>query len=404
MQKLTRQEILHLSLIDGIGPAAIERIARFKERGMFDQLGQIKREEFRHMGFSIPLAERLVLGLQNAAILEKELSLIERYHICWATIDDFSYPALLKHIHMPPPVLYWQGDAQIVAPTSTQTQKESMVAIIGSRKANWYGKQAIDLIVPRLVEQGYTIVSGGAFGADSMAHSATVSMGGKTVAVLGSGLLDPYPASNKPLFSQICAIGGALVSPFPLLMHASPGSFPARNRVIAGMSIGCVVVQAAAKSGALITAQFALEQGRDVFAIPGPIEDPLSAGCHALIKQGATLVTCAEDILGEYGNPLMPIKGTSPVLHEQKTVGVIGEGDRIARDNEGEKAMDPEEDSGVPDTPEGHLLHCCNSPQSLDDLAQQTGLTFSQLHEFLFELQVQGKIEQTIVGMWQRVR
>ncbi|PKN03480.1 DNA-protecting protein DprA [Candidatus Dependentiae bacterium HGW-Dependentiae-1] len=431
MAILQRQHILHLTLLEGVGPAAIMRIVAAAERDFFVGSGGIydaRELDFVRLGFSSALAQKIVSGLRDAVTLEKELTLIQRYAISWATIFEPEYPALLKHIHLPPSVLYWQGDLASQSSgasdrSSQENSKAPTFALVGSRNANWYGKQAIDLFVSPLVAQGCVIVSGGALGADSMAHAATIQAGGKTIAVLGSGLLDPYPASNTFLFSQITQNGGAVVSPFPLLMHASPGSFPARNRVIAGMSSGCIVVQAAVKSGALITARFALEQGRDVFAVPGPIEDPVSAGCHALIKEGAHLVTCAADVLGEYAQLLAPMRGAVSErtaqaslfgqgtltgelsIQEQKKShriarefqGVEGAGSSMQNHEQAESAIDVR-------TPQGHIMHCCTTPQSLDDLAAQTGLTFAQLYELLFELQMQGVLAQNAVGMWQRSR
>ncbi len=419
MATLQRYEILHLSLIDGVGPATVMRLEQAAQRGLFagnNGIYAARESDFVHIGLSPLIAKKLVQGLGDTVLLEQELARIERHTILWATLFEPTYPELLKHIHLPPPVLYWQG--------ALAAQPALTLAIVGSRNANWYGKQAIDLIVPPLVKQGCLIVSGGALGADSMAHAVTLYAGGQTIAVLGSGLLDPYPLSNKPLFTQIIENGGALVSPFPLTMHASAYSFPARNRIIAGMSSGCIVVQAAAKSGALITAQFALEQGRDVFAVPGPIEDPVSAGCHALIQQGAKLVTCAEDIMGEYGGVLAPIGGAR---HEQEIQASLFESaaglavaqrkklfsekeqanscgfSRTAKASSADLKSDFS-DAGDLQTPQGQILHYCAHPQSLDELAVMTGLSFTQLHELLFELQIQGCLEQNRGGLWQRIR
>ncbi len=419
MATLKRYEILHLSLLDGVGPATVIRLEQAAQRGFFagdKSIYGARESDFMHLGFSQLIATKLVQGLGSTVLLEQELSRIERHDILWATLFESAYPELLKHIHLPPPVLYWQGNLA--------AQQALTLAIVGSRSANWYGKQAIDLFVPPLVKQGAVIVSGGALGADSMAHAATLYAGGKTIAVLGSGLLDPYPVSNKPLFLQIIENGGAVLSPFPLTMHASAHSFPARNRVIAGMSSGCIVVQAAAKSGALITAQFALEQGRDVFAVPGPIEDPVSAGCHALIQQGAKLVTCAEDIMGEYGGVLAPIPGArreqeaQASLFEEATVLAVGRSKKLFAEKElssrssasSRVDLDSNEvlkneylNAGDLPTPQSQILHYCAHPQSLDELAALTGLSFTRLHELLFELQIQGALEQNMVGMWQRI-
>jgi len=203
-------------------------------------------------------------------------------------ILDKEYPALLKQIHLPPIILYCRG-AKL---------SNNNFSIVGSRKGSIYAENVCKHIIPKLIDQ-YTIISGGALGVDSMAHKEAIKSGGRTVAVLGSGFLQPYPRENIDLFRAIVDNGGTVISPFNLKMEPLKGNFPARNRIIAGMSVGTLVVQAAVKSGAHITAAFALEQGREVFAVPGSIFEEISLGCHSLIQQGAKLVSCPEDILEE---------------------------------------------------------------------------------------------------------
>ena len=211
-------------------------------------------------------------------------------------------------------------------------------------------------------------MSGGARGADTMAHQKTLDHGGKTVAVLGSGLMRPYPPENDNLFSAIIEQGGALVSIFPLLMEPLAEHFPARNRVIAGLSRGCLVIQAAAKSGTKITAEYCLNQGREVFAVPGPINDPLSAGCHDLIGQGAKLVSNAADILAEFGYEL---PATVPIEPQEKP---------------GKKAQKPyvpafQTSIILEDPLEAAIVAACIKPCSVDELLEATGIsliTFEQ--------------------------
>ncbi len=174
-------------------------------------------------------AQALFDGLQDKISLEKELNLIEKYQIELLTFLDEEYPQNLKEIYSPTIILYCKG-AKLVG--------DKNIAVVGARKADNYAKQVIDKLVPALVEKKYTIISGGALGADSMAHQATLDAKGKTVAVIGSGLLNFYPHSNKNLFREIVKNGGTLVSPFPLLAPPEKGNFPARNRVIAGLGFG----------------------------------------------------------------------------------------------------------------------------------------------------------------------
>ena len=242
------------------------------------------------------------------SLLDEELALLEKHSITLLTPFDNNFPEDLKQIHHPPMVLYCKG-----APIEPAAKR---LAIVGSRKANDYAKQVIQSLVPSLVEHGWAIVSGGAEGADTMAHQAVLDAGGNTIAVLGAGLLTPpFPASNKQLFERMVAHGGTLVSPFSLRTPADRTTFPQRNRIISGLSLGSVVVQAAQRSGALITARFALEQGRQVFAVPGLVNDDLSYGSHHLIKQGAKLVSTVSDIFEEFGESLV-VNDRSAVLTE----------------------------------------------------------------------------------------
>jgi len=188
-------------------------------------------------------------------------------------------------------------------------EDERSVAVVGSRQASAYGLNVCKKLCRELAWQGWTVVSGMARGIDSAAHLGALKGGGRTLAVLGTGLDVVYPAENLKLSQQIAA-SGAIISEFPLGTPPEPGNFPVRNRIISGLSLGVVVVEAAAKSGSLITARMALEQGRQVFAVPGPIDRPGVEGTHRLIKEGAKLVERAEDVIEE----LLPmVAARSPV-------------------------------------------------------------------------------------------
>lgn len=357
--------LLHLSLIDGIGPATVQKILT---RGQTDQdlnvlYALTVADVARLFDFCKNISAKIVSGLRDKSLLDKELALIEKHHIKWVTLVSDLYPSMLKEIYLPPIVLYYAG---------VELQKEcNALAVVGSRKANEYGRQVIKELLPPLVQHGWTIVSGGAIGADSMAHRATIDAGGQTVVVLGSGLLYPYPACNRKLFEDVIKCGGTLVSSFPLAMQAMPGHFPARNRIIAGLSRGCLVIQAAEKSGASITARFALDQGREVFAVPGAIYDSLSAGCHALIGQGAKLVSDSQDIVQEFGQEF----GRKFFSLEE----------RIA---------DPEHQT---------IIQVCRQPASVDHVAAQLQLPVDQALCKLFELQLKGMVRQNFMGLWQLI-
>jgi len=357
-----RNIILHLSLIKDIGPATIMTLLERLPHGV-DLYACSVRDLEHYIGFSATKAASIVDGLANMRLLEQELVLIEKHAVSWVTFQDAHFPPLLNTIAVPPAVLYYQG--------SSLDNYKDCFAVVGSRDATAYAHRAIEHIVPDLLAQHWTIVSGGARGVDTMAHQSALLYQGKTIAVLGSGLLCPYPTSNKKLFADIVAKGGALVSPFPLQMEPLAGNFPARNRIISGLSKGCLVVQAAAKSGALITGHYALEQGREVFALPGQFDDPLSAGCHTLLKEGAKLVTASKDILEEFGIH----QGTKPVLSVKK----------------------------LPNEAEDPIIKACTQPQSLHEIHAITGISIDNLQLKMFELQIEGRLQQNFAGLWEKV-
>lgn len=230
-----------------------------------------------------------ILEFRNSKIFENELHLIERSNVVCLDIFDSDYPVLLKEIDSAPLLIYIKGDPTILS--------KPLFAVVGSRKATNYGiSLAYDYAV-QLSSLGIGIVSGLARGIDTAAHKGAVKAG-KTVAVLGSGLLNIYPQENKTLFEEI-TVNGAAVSEFPLNTLPLAENFPRRNRIISGLCRGVLVVEAARKSGALITARLACEQNREVFAMPGVVDSPLSKGPHFLIKEGAKLVEGIEDILDE---------------------------------------------------------------------------------------------------------
>ncbi|MEW6661229.1 MAG: DNA-processing protein DprA [Bacillota bacterium] len=224
---------------------------------------------------------------------EKLWARLEKENICVASVEDETYPNMLKTIQDPPPVLFWRGN---------YLSNEKAIAIVGSRKATHYGKHVAETLARGLSVEGFLIVSGMARGIDTSAHLGALATDGLTTAVLGCGLDIVYPPENRELMERIQK-QGAVVSEFPLGTRPESKNFPARNRIISGLSLGVVVVEAAEKSGALITVDYALDQGRDVFAVPGPITSPNSAGTNQLIKQGAKLVSCVQDIVEEYGVP-----------------------------------------------------------------------------------------------------
>lgn len=207
------------------------------------------------------------------------------------SIADTEYPTLLQEIHNPPFVVYVRG--------KILSEDENAIAIVGSRRCTDYGRNATKEMATNLSRSKITIISGLAYGIDSVAHRSALAAGGRTIAVLGSGLDQIYPAENQNLAETIIE-NGALLSEYPIGMPGLVQNFPARNRIISGLSKGVLVAEAGEKSGTIHTANFALEQNRQLYAIPGPIYNPLSAGPNRLIKMGAKAVTCASDILEDF--------------------------------------------------------------------------------------------------------
>jgi DNA processing protein len=375
-----RSIILHLSLIEGIGSVTIDRLVSTLSYKNLIRLYECAAPDLVVMsGISMRQATAIVAGLRNRELLDQELELIAKHEIQWVVFCDQQYPVILKSIHMPPAVLYWRGKLPV--------DYSRAIAIVGSRKANYYGKKVINDLVADLVINNYITVSGGALGADTMVHQATVDQNGITIAVLGSGLLRPYPHNNYLLFDRIVSSGGCLISSFGLQVDALPGNFPARNRIIAGLSVGCVVVQAAQKSGAKITAHFALEQGKEVFAVPGHIDDPLSIGCHELIQEGATLLQSASDIFAV----LLHTKELNIDSESMTVSGQIECDDRNI--STGECATEPTARQII-------LAVCQEKPQSVDELLEETSLSLSELNSILFSMQLEGVIYQSPIGLW----
>ncbi len=381
--------LLHLSLINGFGSVKARELVQAVAN--LEDIYQMTAEEIgRHFNCSRDGAFTIFNGLRDKRAYENELNLIERNKVQWVSLACDDYPDILRTIHMPPPILYWQGSAL--------RQSQKRLAVVGSRAANEYGKWAIDTIVPILVQRGWVIVSGGALGADAYAHQATLDANGNTVVVLGSGLLKAGPPSNESLFQAVLAQGGTLLSTFPLDTMPFKSHFPERNRIISGLSKGTFVVQAARKSGALITAQFALDDGREVFALPGPIDDLLSAGCHAIIKQGAQLVHTAGDILQVFGESWIEEK---EILEDKKPPRI----ERVKAEPKTRiaKSEEVQERLFTCATPmEELIVRACVRPRAIDELVEITTLSLPELRTTLFTMQLEGKIVQNMMGMWEK--
>lgn len=279
------------------------------------------------------------------------------------TLADAAYPQQLLQIPDPPLLLYVKGRVDLLSRPS--------LAVVGSRHGSAQGLANAEAFAGALSDAGLTIVSGLALGIDAAAHRGGLAGTARSVAVLGTGADTVYPARNRALAHDL-AERGALVSELPLGTRPLPGNFPRRNRLISGLAIGCLVVEAAADSGSLITARLAAEQGREVFAIPGSIHSPLTKGCHALIKQGAKLVEGASDILEELRLPARP---TSAPAH-----------------------------SAVPDSGARLLLDALgHDPCDLGTLTARCGLSVAQASALLTQLELDGLVVSLPGGRYQRV-
>ncbi|HBI34165.1 MAG TPA: DNA-protecting protein DprA [Candidatus Moranbacteria bacterium] len=279
-----------LNTIYGLGNQKMKLLMSFFESA--EQVWQASREQLLKSGIAENIAQKIVE--QRPLIdVEKEWEKLERENILAIGLDDPRYPALLKQIPDNPYVIYMKGDLKCL--------DLPLVAIVGSRKLTEYGNDVARGFARDLADSGICVVSGLAFGVDAMAHTGALEVKGRTIAVLGNSLDSESiaPRTNFQLSEDIIKGGGLLVSEFPVKTAANVGTFPARNRIMAGMSLGTLVVEAAEKSGSLITANLALDYNRDVFAVPGSIFSPQSTGTHMLIKAGAKLVTCVGDILTE---------------------------------------------------------------------------------------------------------
>jgi DNA processing protein len=281
---------VRLSLVSGVGP--LLRKALLERFGLPAAVLAAAKDELQCVdGIGPKIAARIVAA-RDEIDAEAELQLAVENGIDVLTDADADYPRPLRQIHDPPGVLFRRGQSL--------PQDELAVAIVGTRHATRYGLAQAERLAGSLARTGFTVVSGLARGIDAAAHRGALSAGGRTIAVLASGILEIYPPEHEKLADEV-ATSGYLLSEAPPRMVPLSGAFPQRNRVISGLCVGTIVVEAPDRSGALITARHAYEQGREVFAVPGPVDSRMSRGCHALIKDGAKLVETIDDVLAELG-------------------------------------------------------------------------------------------------------
>jgi DNA processing protein len=321
----SREALIALNLIDHIGPVRIRQLQEhFGEAPGI--LSATRQQLLQVRGIGEEVAEAIV-SWEKTVDLKAELARIRDFDCRVVIQADPEYPELLRQIYDPPVVLYVKGELK--------AKDKNSVALVGSRLTTHYGTEIARRLAYQLAYLGVTVVSGGARGIDSAAHQGALSGKGRTIAVLGTGINRVFPPENGQLYERIVE-SGALITQFPFNRPGDKQTFPIRNRIVAGMTLGTVVVEANLTSGALITANFANESGRQVFAVPGRIDSPRSKGCHDLIKKGAKLCEGAEDILSEFEYLFPPTNkppsagetGVLPALelspNEQQVFGVLG--------------------------------------------------------------------------------
>ena len=351
---------LALNLLPKIGPIRVRRM--LLQFGSPEKiLSATRRELIQVDGIGEEMAEQ-VLDWENRIDLPEEKRRIADHDISLITLNDDNYPAALREIYDPPFLLYVKG-------TITPADRNA-IGVVGSRRTTHYGKEQAKKLSFQLARAGFTIVSGLARGIDTAAHEAAVAAKGRTFAVLGSGIGNVYPPENQALADEI-AKNGAVISEFPVLYVPDRQSFPLRNRIVSGMSRAILVVEAPARSGALITANRALEQGRSVFAVPGPIDRPTSEGCNRLIRSGATLVCTARDIVEDIDAEL----GTLPLDLEKPADSTPN---RVSLTDSQKKIIDELESEEL----------------TIDQLAERTGLPTTTVSVDLLKLEMKSLIKQ----------
>ncbi|MBP6104487.1 MAG: DNA-processing protein DprA [Gammaproteobacteria bacterium] len=346
-QNETLPYILALLRIPGVGPISLAEAleAHPDPRTLFDSRGYCTWFKSK----------------ADWSLVDKDLAWAQKPDCSLLSLQDPNYPSLLSEIHSAPPLLFVQGNRRLLS--------QLQIAIVGSRNPSYAGLENALQFGKYFSGVRLTVTSGLALGIDAAAHKGALLGVGQTIAVLGNGLDQIYPSAHKNLAQQIIDQGGALVSEFPIGTPPLPGHFPRRNRIISGLTVGTLVIEAALNSGSLITAKYALEQGREVFAVPGSIHSPLVKGCHALIREGAKLVETAEHVVEELGS----LKGYVACTRKSDKAS------RETRDSLGSAQESLLQQVGYECTP-------------MESILQQSRLTAKLASSMLLELELQGYV------------
>ena len=364
---------LHLHLTSGVGPTIFRQL--LDTFGSASAALRADRSALASItGIGSLRAERIASARAQVAV-DKELSLIAKEGIALLTWDSQAYPVGLKNIHDPPPVIYVRGQLE--------PEDATAIAIVGTRQPSRYGLEQAERFAAALSRAGFTIVSGLARGIDSAAHQGAIKAGGRTIAVQGCGLSRVFPPENADLCRTI-AENGAVISELPMLAEPLAENFPKRNRIISGLSLGVLVIEGPLRSGAMITARTAMEQGREVFALPGRVDNAASAGTNQLIKDGACLVTSLEDILDELGD--------------------LGQQMRAGTEQADRPPSSPTLPGNLSQTERAILSAAADDPLTVDEVCAATELSAGEVSASLTMLQLKGLIRPLAGARFLRVK
>jgi DNA processing protein len=362
-------EWLAISLTTGLGPTRARKLV--EHFGGVEAVFHASLTELESTGIQAVSAQSIATG-KSAELAREEIALAASESATLVTAEDSCYPQRLKEIYDPPLVLYVRGNPEIL--------KQPGIAMVGTRHPTPYGSGMAERLACDLAAQGLVIISGMARGVDTASHRGAITAKGKTIAVFGTGVDVIYPKENSRLAEQILALGGALISEFPLGTFAAPQNFPIRNRILSGMSAGVLVVEAAEYSGTRITARCALEQNRDVFAVPGNVTNKNSWGPNTLIKQGAKLIATWEDVWEDLP-PEVKLALTPPASPESA--------------EHSSASLFP--DGGLPPH-EQRILSLLKADEAthIDELVErlEKEMSSSEIFAALFELELNGKVRQ----------
>src|SRR5216683_1674589 len=364
---------LALALTPGLASRLSARLLR--EFGSPEEVFRAPLPRLEACNLPSPVAQA-VFKKQSFKRAEKELALTRRIDRCrLVNWTEPEYPQTLLQIYDPPVLLYVRGDVQVLS--------QPMISIVGTRKPTLYGTQMAERLGREVAARGLVVASGMARGIDAIAHQGAMAVNGRAIGVLGTGIDVCYPKENRKLYEKVLE-RGAIISEFSLGTHAAPENFPVRNRIVAGMPLGVVVVEGAQYSGSLITARLAMEFGREVFAVPGNVTQPMSFAPNLLIKQGAKLVTNGEDVIEELPTPIraMLVRAEEPAAEQRNLLSAA------AFSASQKKIYD---------------LLSADEPKPIDDIVERSGLNSSEVLATLFDLEMKGIVRQLPGKQFSRV-